>query len=534
MDRHLSRAALVHLFSTRGTQPEVETSIPHLLRCGPCRDLAARVVDELKRDSTLVSHPSDSRAAVLTLLEEEERQALGQLRARGWWAELKSLSHRQQVERIRSTVALQTREMFETVIGEASVIASGDPHVGEETALAAHALAELLPGNLYSREFKSDLQGEALIVAANCRRLAADWTGSQVALREARGYLKRGTGDPLREARLLSISASLASDTGNFEVALDLLARAAASYRAGQDSTGLASSVVKEANTLLASFRFEEAMNRAQEALSLLTPQDARLEMLARSIITECLIELDRPAEARRSFVVMRPIYEQFWGRRTQLRISYLEARLLASLGCVRESEKSFREVINGHIEEELYKDAFLITLTFFESLYKRGALDKAARVCEEASRLLDTPLCHDQMKQVWADLVAQVRSQALTVSRVLEVRLYLLRHWSVPAARLPLAGVSVPLVMAELEAAAVPEPVSLPAQPVLSAPEPPALPASLADGGYEAALERYDRQLIAAALAQCGGRVRETTRLLGISRNTLRAKMRKFGLTES
>jgi DNA-binding NtrC family response regulator len=199
----------------------------------------------------------------------------------------------------------------------------------------------------------------------------------------------------------------------------------------------------------------------------------------------------------------------------------------LDRFNCVREFEKSFREVISGYIDEELYKDAFLAILTFFESLYKRGALDKAAKVCEDASRLLDTPLCHDQMKQVWAELLEQVRSRALTVGRVLQVRLYLLRHWSVPAAHLPLAEVSIPLV---LEATA-PEPVSLPAQPAPVAPEPPEPPPSLADGGYEAALERYDRQLIAAALEECGGRIRETTRLLGISRNTLRAKMTKYGL---
>ncbi|HET9225646.1 MAG TPA: sigma 54-interacting transcriptional regulator, partial [Thermoanaerobaculia bacterium] len=53
-----------------------------------------------------------------------------------------------------------------------------------------------------------------------------------------------------------------------------------------------------------------------------------------------------------------------------------------------------------------------------------------------------------------------------------------------------------------------------------------------LADGGYEDALERYDRQLIAAGLAQTSGRIRETARLLGIARNTLRAKMKRYGLS--
>ncbi|HEX6898071.1 MAG TPA: sigma 54-interacting transcriptional regulator [Thermoanaerobaculia bacterium] len=53
----------------------------------------------------------------------------------------------------------------------------------------------------------------------------------------------------------------------------------------------------------------------------------------------------------------------------------------------------------------------------------------------------------------------------------------------------------------------------------------------TLVPGGYEEALDRYDRQLIAAALGQCKGRIRETARLLGIARNTLRAKMKKYDL---
>ncbi len=55
-----------------------------------------------------------------------------------------------------------------------------------------------------------------------------------------------------------------------------------------------------------------------------------------------------------------------------------------------------------------------------------------------------------------------------------------------------------------------------------------------LSEGGYEEALERYDRQLIAAGLAQSHGRIRETARALNIARNTLRAKMKKYGLTGS
>ncbi|HEX5716440.1 MAG TPA: sigma 54-interacting transcriptional regulator [Thermoanaerobaculia bacterium] len=67
----------------------------------------------------------------------------------------------------------------------------------------------------------------------------------------------------------------------------------------------------------------------------------------------------------------------------------------------------------------------------------------------------------------------------------------------------------------------------------VAQPPDAPGLSATvrLSEGGYEEALERYDRQLIAAGLAQTNGRIRETARLLGIARNTLRAKMKRYGM---
>jgi Nif-specific regulatory protein len=57
---------------------------------------------------------------------------------------------------------------------------------------------------------------------------------------------------------------------------------------------------------------------------------------------------------------------------------------------------------------------------------------------------------------------------------------------------------------------------------------------ATLANGGYQEILDNLDRRLIAEALEQTGGRIREAARVLSIARNTLKAKMRKFGLTGS
>ncbi|HEV2854927.1 MAG TPA: hypothetical protein VHC97_19200 [Thermoanaerobaculia bacterium] len=439
MAPHLSRSALIRLLSGEAAQTEVDGMVPHLVACRPCWELAAGVVAELKKDKVL-AYSADARTAVLRLLEVEERAARDLLKARGWWAELKAMSPEEQIDRIRSVAAMRTPALFEVVLAEARTVAPGDPFLGEQTAHVAHVLAGLLPSPRYPEEFKSDLQAEAMIAIANCRRLAADWKGSRAALSAARNLLDRGSGDPAHQASFLSIGASLAMDTGNFEAALGLLGRSGELWRHARNPAGLSTVVVQEASTLLAAYRHEEAVTRANEALAMLPPGEIRLEMLARSIITESLVYLGRPSEALRSFVATRPIYEQFWSRRMELRVGYLEALLLDSLGCIRESEKAFREVIGGYLEEELYKDAFLTLLTFFEILFKRGAFRKAKQVYKQAAGVLVQAGSgsHEQMRQVWRHLLQQMERESLKEYQLQEVRQYVCRHWNTPAPRPP------------------------------------------------------------------------------------------------
>jgi hypothetical protein len=148
---------------------------------------------------------------------------------------------------------------------------------------------------------------------------------------------------------------------------------------------------------------------------------------------------------ALRSFVAMRPIYEQIGGRRTRLKVMYLEALLLDSLGCARESEKSFRDVIDGYIEEELFKDAFLSLLTYFETLAKRGTLRKAKQVYRQTADLLAQAGTgsHAQMRRVWRQLLGQMEAESIKEYQLREVREYVCRHWNMPTARLPFGAVS-------------------------------------------------------------------------------------------
>lgn len=383
----------------------------------------------------------------------------------------------------------------------------------------ALSVVNLLQAPRYSRALKNDLRAQALTVVANCRRLAADFPGSAAAIEEARRSLAEGTGDPALEAGLLAIHSALRTDLGDFEKALTYVRRALEIYRGLEDWQAVAHNTVRQANCLLAAYRPAEAIEQARFALDRMPPNQLRLRILAMLILTESLVLLRRPLEALPCLVEAKALCAQA-AAGIRLRVLFCEAQLLDGLGCVRESEKLFRHAVKVYFDQEQYKEAFLTLLTLFDCLCRRGALAKAAALCEEAIAATSEAgeACNEQIRRAWEELLAAVRVRQLSESELIQARQFLLRNWSVPAAT---------FVLPRLEAIAVPA-----AGAVAELPAPPPVPSGdTAPGSYPAALQEYERTITAAALEQAGGNLAETCRLLGISRNTLKARMRLFGL---
>jgi len=450
MERHISKDEIVLLFSYRATAAEVCDGVAHLLGCPICWDLAAGVVESLRATRGLVptgrGRPPerfrDAREAVIVLMEAEEQRSVNLLRAKGWWAELKEMNLREQADKVNSVAAVHKREVFETIIQEAQLLCGRDPYAGEHLAMAAHMLVDHLPNVEFPARVKNGLRLTAMTVVANSRRLAANWEGSFAAISTATHYEIAGAQLNAQErAYLLSIHASLLSDTGRLESAAILVRQAAEIYRLARDTKGLARMKIQEADALQAASHPQEALALAEDALNLLTPDCVRLEMLARSIITESMVSLGRLSEALRSYEATKTLYHEVGEELTLLKAEYLEAKLLDALGHVRESEKLFRSAIEGFTEAELFRSALAAMFALFESLFKRGAFGKAARLCEEAIDLLKkTEGVHSQMSKVWRDLLEALQAQALTEAHLSRMRDYLVRHWTAPAPSTPFA----------------------------------------------------------------------------------------------
>src|SRR5215210_135514 len=519
MSLHFSREALLALLRGPANEAETARAIGHLVQCRSCRASAAGCLLQARASENFPFRPTDARHALVKILEADASGSVEVLKARSWWAEIKDLGPEGQIKKIRSIASLQSLPVFETILAEARATALSDPFLGESLVRAALTVADLLPEPQHPRTLKNDLRGQVMTVVANCRRLAADFPGSIAAIEQARRYLAQGTRDRSLEAGLLSIHCSVCTDLGDFERALLYVRQAVEIFRQLEDWQAVAHNTVVEANCLIAAYVPAEAIERAHVALERMPPHEIRLQALAKFILVESLVMLERPLEALPIFMEAKSLCGQS-DPATRLRSVYCEARLLDGLGHARESEKLFRNTIKTYFDQELYKEAFITLLTLFECLCRRGALGKAAALCEEAIAATSQAggACNEQIRRAWEELLAAVRVRQLSESELIQARQYLVRNWSVPSGAFALQRVEVVIAGPS-------------ASPEL--PEPPPLPAAeeSTPGSFQAAREEYDRRLVATALERSGGNLSEASRLLGISRNTLKARMREYGL---
>lgn len=517
MSRHLSREALDRLLQGKGSEEEEAHALRHVAQCRPCRATGAACLAQVRRSERPAPPPKERRNALALTLEAQVDGAIETMKAGSWWTEIRTLSPARQIKKIRSTASLHSVAFFETVLADAKATGQSDPFLGESLVRTALAVVDLLPAPQVSRALKNDLRGQALTVVSNCRRLAADFPGAATALDEAWRFLAEGTGDPGLEAGFLSIRCSLCTDRGEFDEALTSVRRAVAIGKDLGDWQLAAHNSVKEANCLLAADRLDEAIRAARFALETMPPQELRLQILVRLVLTESLALLKRPYEALADFMEARAMSEKA-DAQTRLRVLYFEAQLLEALGEAAISEKLLRHTVKVYFDQELYKEAFRTLLTLFDSLCRRGARDKAIAVCEEAIAAATQAgeTCNEQIRHAWEELLAAVRVRSLSESELIEARQFFLRNWSLPAGT---------FLLPRVEAA---EPAT-----GVEIPPPPPLPTrdEATPGSFREARDAYDRTLIQEALRQSGGNIAEACRLLGITRNTLVKKMRQLGL---
>lgn len=130
MEGHLTSPALTRIFSGIATPPEVELAVPHLSTCRHCWRQASTIITSLRAEGRLASKSHEATsAAVVALIDEEQRSETEALRAESWWLELRdTLSLPEQLKRLESLPTLRTVYMVNAVLEDSERTAFSDPH----------------------------------------------------------------------------------------------------------------------------------------------------------------------------------------------------------------------------------------------------------------------------------------------------------------------------------------------------------------------------------------------------------------------
>lgn len=436
---HVSRGQLLALFS-RNTTCGLDHGaiVTHVAGCSRCWPLAGSALEQLEAQGARLA-TSEPVRNLIGLLRDQRERSLADLGARGRLAKLKRLSPAKRLELIRTTAVYRTITVVALLLRDTADVARSDRDGAEEYGRLTLAVIELLSPEVCHDLLRNDLRAQVWIELANGRRIDAAWKEANQALKLAEGLLRSGTGSPLPAARLHSIRSSLAFDTGQTAIAVREAVMAQQIYRDMEDRTGLAKTLLKEANALV-ELDPPRALVLAEEGLGVTDEVESRLQMQLKRTALECLIELGRTTEALRALDECRPLFEQFKNEaKEQLRVRAVEARLLEALGRFQEAELLYRDVMETALEEGFARDSFIARLMLFNFYFLRGRLDEAAAVCTEGARALHEAGAHQQMRTVWNELKIFTETRRVDSDIIKAVRLYHVEHWNTPAKQQPL-----------------------------------------------------------------------------------------------
>lgn len=298
--------------------------------------------------------------------------------------------------------------------------------------LATEVASKVDPG-VFGEALTHDLQARAWTNLGNAYRYGSHLRAAGEALRRAGCLLAAGTGDPLEEANLLSIRASLALGTGSYGESLGLLARAEQIYVELGEWQLLGKILVQRAGAI----GWEEpgrGIALALEAERYLDPtEDARLFLMARHNRILWLIEAGMPEQAETLFQRSAGLYRSIDDGWTFLHRAWAEARLAAALAEVQEAEASLEVLLAELLDREYRLDAALCALELAGCYLRQGQTRKASELAAAMAQHLREWGAHARARDAWAVLQQALAMEKATDALLRQLGRYLQRAWRNP-----------------------------------------------------------------------------------------------------
>lgn len=235
-----------------------------------------------------------------------------------------------------------------------------DPRHAEELLHLAVAVSAHLSPASYGREFLEDLRARSWGVIANARRCQKELAASEEAFEEAFSRLRRGSEDPLEQATLFDLKASLLRAQLRFEESLRLSRRSIAVFQQLGQTQATAKALVKAALTHSVRgdlSRSAADLNRSMQLIDAF--REPRLALCAANNLVAVLADSGRSLEARKVLLHARPLYDRFPEFANHQR--WVEGIVASALGRWVEAESALRRATEGFLAAQATEMAELV-----------------------------------------------------------------------------------------------------------------------------------------------------------------------------
>lgn len=423
----------LHQLAENRLPTDVRTKVVrHLLAaCRPCLDLARKVLFP-------EAHQEPDYTGVLRRLELAGLLALNGVEvekgnARALWdSHLAHLAPGLRLMAIRHNPDLHTWGMFDLLLTEAKRLGPEQPLESLDLAYAALAVTDLLSPETYAPERIHDLQARAWAYLGNAKRLAGDFPGAQEALRAAAESLEQGSGDPYEAANVLSMTASLLTDLGEFEQAERLLAKAVVLAHKLRDHPFEGRLRIKQAGNI-GWLNPARGLKLADHGLRLLRrskTEDRHTELGGVHIMIFCANETGETEEARATLETYRFLYENFPDPATQGRLLLLDGLICRKENRLAESEDRLRRLASHYAEHDMAFDLTLATLDWAESLVLLGRFQQATGIMRKLYPMIERWRVPVDVLRAWKILQEAVRAQLVQPAAFRNLSMTIRRSW--------------------------------------------------------------------------------------------------------
>lgn len=424
--KHLTIELLEDLYW--GTAPPhelVEGLVEHVVQdCGQCRKVHDDFVG-IPQDG----EPPAYEATFVRALEQTEHRnrTLSDRRRQAkqdfdLLAELEPAEARARV--FRASDRFRSPFLVNLLIAESRRRVTADPFEAYELAELAHEVALRVPHELYSGSWAATSIALANAYRANALRAVGDGRTADPILEGAIDlFTEEGSGDPLIEAELMGLQASLRKDQRRFDEAEYLLGEVLTRYRESGEDQLAGRTLILRGELYHTMGEPERAIEEVHSAIELIDREsEPRLYLYAQHNLTVYLQDSERYDEAHDQLLANRPLYEAFPEPWTQLRYRWLAGKIARGQGNLEDAERELTAALNGFIEQGLAYDAALAGLDVALVYLQQGRTAEVRKLAEQMVPIFQARDIHREALAAFLLFQQAAQREAATIAMVEEL----------------------------------------------------------------------------------------------------------------